>query len=575
MSESIQKIINELNNKNYKKALHLCENYSKNNDLHILNNLKGVIFINLNDHIKAIEHFKKSLDYKKDYLEGYSNLANAYFGIKNFKESIKTITKALRYEAKNLRLNFNLAFFLSENNQFHKAIEQYHIAMKLGYNKEIVLNNIGNIYIKEKNYAKASEFFFKCLKINSSNHLTINNLIRSLILKKDFLEAKKYQKKSEKLKIKNNIYYINKAELLFFSKKYEQAKNILKEFCKKNKNDINSHISLSLIYSSLGEFDNSFNLIKEVYNLNTNHNSLQLIHSMNLLKKGNFEEGWKLYDKSLQIKNNYYFSIPFWKGEDLKEKKILVYEDQGIGDSIQFSKLLFSLSKICNDIRIEVRESAVTLFQKNILNLNVCKKGSNLNSDCDYKISFASLNAFFYKNKNKNEEIFFKIDNQIKSKWKNKIKSKKLKVGLTWSGNIYGVNQPYRSIELKKLGKILSLDCEFVCLQNDIWERDKHYLNNSEINNLGDNNFLDIATIIKNLDLVISVDTSILHLSCSLNKLTWGLFSFEQEWRWWLYNKPAFYNSLIEYKQIYFNNWDNVLNDIYLDLKKLVKEKKN
>ena len=130
-------------------------------------------------------------------------------------------------------------------------------------------------------------------------------------------------------------------------------------------------------------------------------------------------------------------------------------------------------------------------------------------------------------------------------------------------------------LELKKLDKILSLDCEFVCLQNDIWGRDKHYLNNSEINNLGDNNFLDIATIIKNLDLVISVDTSILHLSCSLNKLTWGLFSFEQEWRWWIYNKPAFYNSLIEYKQMYFNNWDNVLNDVYLDLKKLVKEKKN
>ena len=74
--------------------------------------------------------------------------------------------------------------------------------MKLGYNKEIVLNNIGNIYIKEKNYLKAKEYFLECLKINSSNHLTINNLIRSLILKKDFIEAEKYQKKSDKLEIK-------------------------------------------------------------------------------------------------------------------------------------------------------------------------------------------------------------------------------------------------------------------------------------------------------------------------------------------------------------------------------------
>ena len=573
MPDSISKIIYELNNKNFKKALKLCEKYSENNNLHILNNLKGIIFINLKDHPKAIKYFQKSINHKEDYLEGYSNLASAYFSIKNYSKSINTIIKALNYDPKNQNLHFNLAFFFSENSQYQKAVEQYNKAMKFGYNKEIVLNNIGNIYIKEKNYSKAEEYFLECLKISSSNYLTINNLIRSLILKRAFAEAEKYQKLSDKLEIKNNIYFINKAELLFFSKKYEEAKNVLKEFCKKNKNDIGSYISLSLIYSSLGEFNNSYKLIEEAYKLNPTHNTLKLIHSMNLLKQGNFKEGWKLYDRSLQIKDNYYSNIPFWKGEDLKKKKILVYEDQGIGDSIQFSKLLFSLSKICNDIRIEVRNSALSLFQKNVLNLKAFKKGSNLNSDCDYKISFVSLNTFFYENKNKKEEVFFKIDKEIISKCRNKFNSKNLKVGLTWSGNTYGVNQPFRSIELKKLDKILSLDCEFICLQNDIWDSDQNYLNNSKINNLGNNNFLEIAAIIKNLDLVISVDTSILHLSSSLDKLTWGLFSFDQEWRWWSYNKPPFYKKLIEYKQIQFDSWDHVLNNVFKDLKKMVDNK--
>ena len=84
MSDIIPKIIHELNNKNFKKALKLCEKYSENNDLHIINNLKGIIFINLKDHHKAIEYFKKSLIYKENYIEGYSNLANAYFSTKNF-----------------------------------------------------------------------------------------------------------------------------------------------------------------------------------------------------------------------------------------------------------------------------------------------------------------------------------------------------------------------------------------------------------------------------------------------------------------------------------------------------------
>ena len=575
MSDIIPKIIHELNNKNFKKALELCEKYSENNDLHILNNLKGIIFINLKDHHKAIEYFKKSLNYKEDYVEGYSNLANAYFSIKNFSKSIDTIIKALNYEPKNQNLHFNLAFFFSENRQYQKAVKQYHKAMILGYNKEIVLNNIGNIYIKEKNYLKAKKYFLECLKISSSNYLTINNLIRSLILKRDFIEAEKYQKISDKLEIKNNIYFINKAELFFFLKKYKQAENILNEFCKKNKYDIGANISLSLIYSNLGKFENSYKLIEDIYKLNPNNSTLNLIQSMNLLKKGKFKEGWKLYDKSLQIKDNYYPNIPFWKGEDLRKKKLLVYEDQGIGDSIQFSKFLFYLNKICTDIRIEVRESVVELFQKNILNLKTYKKGSNSNSNCDYKISFASLNNFFYENKNKQEKKLFKIEQGTILKWAKKIISKKLKVGLTWSGSLHGVNEPFRSIELDKLKKILSLDCEFFCLQKDIWERDKKYFKDSKINYLGDNNFLEIAAIIENLDLVISTDTSTLHLASTLEKLTWGLISFNPEWRWWKYNNPFFYKKLVEYKQEKFNNWNLVLNNVFIDLKKIVDTKKH
>ena len=99
----------------------------------------------------------------------------------------------MNYEPKNENLNFKLAYFFSENHEYFKAIKQYQKAMKLGYNKELVLNNIGNIYIKEKNYLKAKEYFIKCLEINSSNYLTVNNLIR-LNFKKDFIEAEKYQK---------------------------------------------------------------------------------------------------------------------------------------------------------------------------------------------------------------------------------------------------------------------------------------------------------------------------------------------------------------------------------------------
>ena len=111
MSEEIYKIVNELNSKNFKKALELSDKYSKNKDLHILNNLKGIIYINLKDPKRAIEHFEKSLNYKENYSEAYANLANLYFSIKNITKSIETIKEGLNYDENNPNLNFNLGFF--------------------------------------------------------------------------------------------------------------------------------------------------------------------------------------------------------------------------------------------------------------------------------------------------------------------------------------------------------------------------------------------------------------------------------------------------------------------------------
>ena len=76
-----------------------------------------------------------------------------------------------------------------------------------------------------------------------------------------------------------------------------------------------------------------------------------------------------------------------------------------------------------------------------------------------------------------------------------------------------------------------------------------------------------MISIIENLDLVISADTSLLHLSASLNKETWGIFNIYPDWRWGAFDKINPYDSLIKINQTKFNNWDDVTNKIYLKLK--------
>ena len=129
-----------------------------------------------------------------------------------------------------------------------------------------------------------------------------------------------------------------------------------------------------------------------------------------------------------------------------------------------------------------------------------------------------------------------------------------------------GPNEPFRSIPLKSLDKILSLDINFYSLQNEIWERDQDYFEKTNIYKFGECNLEEIASIIENLDLVISTDTSILHLSCSLNKETWGIFNIYPDWRWGEFNKINPYPSLKMFKQKKFNQWDEVTDEIFREL---------
>ena len=112
-------------------------------------------------------------------------------------------------------------------------------------------------------------------------------------------------------------------------------------------------------------------------------------------------------------------------------------------------------------------------------------------------------------------------------------------------------------------------------MQNEIWDRDRDDFNSLDLIDCGKYKLDEISSIIKNLDLVITSDTSILHLSASLNKETWGMLALHPDWRWGEFNKINPYSNLTIYNQLSFNDWSNVENQIYSDLEKKIINRKN
>ena len=227
--------------------------------------------------------------------------------------------------------------------------------------------------------------------------------------------------------------------------------------------------------------------------------------------------------------------------------------------------------KISKEVTFVVQKKIQNIFRTDISNLEIGIEDSIQDKTFDYKITLGSILKYFYTAKLDENENLIKINKDSCNEWSKKFDSNKINVGIAWSGSITGPNEPYRSIPLESLNKLFSLDVNFFCLQNEIWERDLDYFKSSKITNYGKYNFDELTSIIPNLDLVTSSDTSLLHLSASLNKETWGMINLSPDWRWGKFNTINPYSSLKLFQQKNFANWNNVVNEIYDKLNKKIK----
>ncbi len=567
MDNPIKKIIESINEGELDKALMLCDTENNHKIKHIILNTRGVIFFKQNKFDLAKLNFLKSIELDNQFIDPYKNLYELHIKKQEFEISIEYGQKILKLEKqKNPISYFKLAYAYDLNRDFNNAIDNYKIVENFNFaDKKLLFNNLGSCYLGINKIKIAEKYYLDALKIDENDKRIINNLLLIYIKIEDQKKIEIYLKKAE-LADKDFIQFkLNKSDYLFSINKIDDSIELLKKIIEDNSNPF-AFMRLANIFLRIGNDIKSMEIANKAYKKYPDFNQLKALKGMIHLKRGEFEEGWKLYEFRDSKQKNIFNDIKTWNDEDLKDSKILVYNEQGLGDTIQFSKNLLKLSETCKNIDFVVGNKLFPIFKKKIHNINICKKEDIFKKKYDYKISLGSLNKNFYDNNyHKSSELINCNKNKNKI-WKNKLEIDKVNIGLTWSGNFFGPKEPFRSIELKKFSRILNLDINFYCLQSEIWDRDKNFFENSKVIDYGKNDFEEISAIIKNLDLVISSDTSILHLSCVLKKETWGLLSLDSDWRWFDYYKLNPYENLKLYRQSEFKNWESVLQNVEKDL---------
>ena len=295
--------------------------------------------------------------------------------------------------------------------------------------------------------------------------------------------------------------------------------------------------------------------------------------AMLLLLQGQFVEGWEKYewrwDSSLKSQKRN-FKRPLWDGTSLSSKSILIYAEQGFGDSIQFVRYI-DLFPDTTTIIVACQPELKSLL-KRIGRIDILvTKGEDI-PKFDFHAPIVSLPHIFgtvletipakipYLYPDKNSDFAFLSNDE-----------RDLKVGIAWAGSPTHINDRNRSISLNNFKCLLDIKgCEFFSLQVGEHHRDIKRCGYSRIiKDLGKQftNFHHTASAILQLDLVISVDTAVAHLAGALGKPVWTLLPFIPDWRWMLNRSDSpWYPSMTLFRQRKRGDWHSVFQEIRLTL---------
>ncbi len=560
----LELIAENIKNKKLDKALELCKLCENSNNKIIIYNFIGVIHFMKKNFTEAEKFFLNAVEIDDKFQDPIRNLCVIYTNTKKFEKLLNVSVRLYNLDKSNPQNIFQIGSAYELNKNYDDAIKYYEKYINTnGSDKKRGFNNIGNIYLRKGKPKISIKYFSKALESDKNNKILVNNILLCYLYLRDENKAEEYFKIAENIDSNYIEFLHNKAEYLILKNQIDEAEKILD----KHKDITKFLITLIRLYFNSGQSNKGNQLLNRSRELLKNNSDFYNFLGIRYLYEGNFDEGFKYYEFRKSKLTNFFKQINEWDGSNIKDKSIVVYNEQGLGDSIQFSKYLIPLSKISKKITFVVQESIKNLFQ-DLNNINIKTYEDCKNQTFDFKISLGSLIKFFYKEKINFEKNLIKFNNKNKIELERKIDFSKRNIGLVWSGSFLGPNEPYRSIPLNCFKKILSLNANFYSLQNEIWDRDLNYFKSSNLIDCGAYKLDELSSLISKLNLVISCDTSILHLASSLNIETWGILCMYPDWRWGEFNKFNPYNKLKLFNQKKFCNWDFIDEEVYELLEK-------
>ena len=461
------------------------------------------------------------------------------------------IQKAIGEDELCPKFHYNLGIVLEALVKKKEAMQSYEQALRIKDDYFEALNNAGNILQSLGRYSDAVEKYKNVLSI-----------------KPDYVEA-----------------YHNMAVAFSMMDNYEEVIRQCDNAIALRPDYAQAYNTKACALQMLGRHLEAVDVYRKALQIRPDYADAHVNLAMALLLLGKFEQGWTHYRRRTNTANIYCpdnIETSRWDGSQFEGKKLLIWCEQGIGDAINFVRYLPRVKAKGGTVTLSAKKSLLRLFSQleGVDELVQATKETIPTGRFDLHVPLLDLPQIFNTNVETIDDCvpYLSADSKEAQSWRTKLNATEFKVGIVWAGSSTHKNDRNRSCSLEQfLGLTQIPSIRLYALQKGSAANQLRELtDNTLITNIADqlDDFADTAAAIENLDLVISVDTAVLHLSGAMGKPVWALLPFVPDFRWMLNRTDTpWYPTMKLFRQNKLGRWDDVFARVTSQLKKLVENK--
>lgn len=550
-----------------------------------INNL-GNVHLERKQPADAIDCFRRAITLSPDFALAQCNLGVALLMSRQYAEARDAFIETLKHDPDNVKALRSLADLHHQHGDLAEAATYYRRLVTLEPDNVDSLNGIGLSLLQQGDVDGALSHFDKALAINPNHAYTLNSYGNALCQQGKTAEAIGFFERALAQQPMLAEAHCNLGNALKAQDDLTRAIAHYRNAISLKPDYAAAHMNLGNAFKELGDYSAALGRFDEAILIRPDLAEAHLNKGIVMLTLGRFADAWKEYEWRIPMlekqPDRRTFARPRWNGDTINGKRILIHAEQGIGDSIHFARYLPMVKALGAQVIFECQPHLVDLFAglPGADRIVARDNGTPRDTDYDCHAYLLSLPALFGTTfKTMPHDVpYLRADPERARSWNNRMAPDDLNVGLVWAGNPNHGNDRNRSCMLADFSPIANIPgVTFHSLQKGApagqaaAPPDGMRLIDATAEL---QTFADTAALIDNLDLVITVDTSVAHLAGAMGKPVWVLIPHVPDWRW-LLDRPdsPWYPSMRLFRQPRARDWASVFGELAVQLRSVAASK--